>query len=1531
MHRAHPTSILVVSCLCLFACSDDSGQRTVGGDDVAATDGVGGDDVLFPGDTGGGGGDATGATPDGTAGNETSDTSVTPDGEGPCNTFGCPCSSNADCLDELCVEGIDGRVCSRPCVTECPDSGFACVPITLGGDPFNACVPQHPHLCKPCRADSECKNELQPSSTALCLPAPDPKDGSFCASSCANGPCPDGFTCSDVALDGGGTAKQCVPTDGSCECRPSWAAMNLATDCQRENAVGTCGGERTCGLDGLTACDALPATAETCNGTDDDCNGVSDDIAEVACTQEDNGVGACPGVTRCEGGAEICDGVAASNETCNLVDDDCDGETDDGTCGDGLACTDDVCAGVGACDNPIQAGQCVIDGRCVAENEANPDFPCQRCVPAVSQTSWTGDGEGPSCYINGECWPEGAGKPDEPCLRCRPEVSTTTWSPAAAGDVIACDDGNACTKEDTCNGGACLGTAYTCDDGKQCTDNVCDGAGGCEHPVVAGACLIEGACYETGARADATTCRVCDAAANQVAWSAPATALSCDDGEACTSGDVCAGATCAGSAYDCDDMTACTVDSCDGQGGCINTAAEDFCVIDGECYADSATDPANGCQACKVATSISAWTPYAAAEHVACDDDNTCTHTDECTAGQCLGTPYACGDGEPCTKDVCDGAGGCDYPVIEGNCYIGGECYTDGERENATGCNVCDDATPTAWSAATTALSCDDGNLCSNNDVCAGANCGGASYSCDDGATCTADSCDGVGGCDNELQAGSCFIGGVCYNQGQANPQNPCLVCDTAISPLFWSSKPNGAACNDGNACTYGDQCSFGSCLAIPYDCIGQGCCVGDGTCTNTPPVGVIEQCANGIDDDCDGVTDEGQPEVCGNNIDDDCDEQTDESANTWGEVFFARGWRENVTTPTVAIYTSNFDGTFQMPKVIDFPTEAARGIAGVGDFDADRFLDLVVVGWVYGDDHDACLTDADCPDERCVGGGCVPVNCKVVGCASASGTECIDSAEHFNDYTYAGRTNYHDYCSPPTRYYVARETCPEGAVELLEVFTLPPGDFVTAILDVDGDGHLDFVVRKHWSTRRGYVMLNGGDPGNIQFSKIEYRADGTTPMLPMPTNPQLPFGAPCRWAYGISRTSKDLNGDGIVDLVGTCIDSGDDISKPKLWWWQGRGDGSFEPYQQFFDLTGKGTSQFGLFTMNDFNRDGFQDAVGGLDDDGDAGSIWPVLHRSHAIDDWLAGSKAFDVMPTISSGAGNPGSGGGTSQDFDRDGYADLLVAWAPDVPACHPVEAASCVYSDLAVLTNVTSHPCGPGMQCNAASQCEACSSVCPRGAECGTNGCGGTCGSGCEANEICQGYTCVSREACVADCAGKACGDNGCGGVCGICPDGERCNTSGQCVATSSCGTCTNKACGTDDCGMPCVFFKQTYTMPRDTNPRGAEAPTNVPPTRPEIRIQPENPADSQDLICTVSVPSYDLDPVQYQYRWYRRVSQGAPTVFMGEVSNRPVVPASMTTPGHRWHCEVTATDRLEYSPRAVSATVTIQGGIIAVPTE
>ncbi len=75
---------------------------------------------------------------------------------------------------------------------------------------------------------------------------------------------------------------------------------------------------------------------------------------------------------------------------------------------------------------------------------------------------------------------------------------------------------------------------------------------------------------------------------------------------------------------------------------------------------------------------------------------------------------------------------------------------------------------------------------------------------CDDGIDCTLDQCS-WGGCQHELAAGYCLIGGTCYADGQANPANECQVCDWARSQYQWSDRENGTPCTGGT-------CQNGTC-----------------------------------------------------------------------------------------------------------------------------------------------------------------------------------------------------------------------------------------------------------------------------------------------------------------------------------------------------------------------------------------------------------------------------------------------------------------------------------------------------------------------------------------------------------------------------------------------------------------------------------------------------------------------------------------------------------------------------------------------
>ena len=91
---------------------------------------------------------------------------------------------------------------------------------------------------------------------------------------------------------------------------------------------------------------------EICNGKDDDCDGETDEVVGVGDACNVGGVGACnnPGVLTCEGAVDdpICSTaeVRPIGEICNGVDDDCDGATDEE-----IAIVEAICAvGQGICE-----------------------------------------------------------------------------------------------------------------------------------------------------------------------------------------------------------------------------------------------------------------------------------------------------------------------------------------------------------------------------------------------------------------------------------------------------------------------------------------------------------------------------------------------------------------------------------------------------------------------------------------------------------------------------------------------------------------------------------------------------------------------------------------------------------------------------------------------------------------------------------------------------------------------------------------------------------------------------------------------------------------------------------------------------------------------------------------------------------------------------------------------------------------------------------------------------------------------------
>ncbi len=141
-----------------------------------------------------------------------------------------------------------------------------------------------------------------------------------------------------------------------------------------------------------------------------------------------------------------------------------------------------------------------------------------------------------------------------------------------------------------------------------------------------------------------------------------------------------------------------------------------------------------------------------------CNDNNLCTASDTCSGGACVGGPALnCDDGKLCTSDSCNPQTGCVHTALPGCCSQNSDCA--------------------------------DNNLCNGTERCnlaTGSCIPGKPLSCEDGNSCTDDSCD---------------------------PQKGCVYTH------------NSAPCDDGLFCNGHDTCGDGSCSVHSGDPCKQLTC----------------------------------------------------------------------------------------------------------------------------------------------------------------------------------------------------------------------------------------------------------------------------------------------------------------------------------------------------------------------------------------------------------------------------------------------------------------------------------------------------------------------------------------------------------------------------------------------------------------------------------------------------------------------------------------------------------------------------------
>ena len=149
-------------------------------------------------------------------------------------------------------------------------------------------------------------------------------------------------------------------------------------------------------------------------------------------------------------------------ETCNGVDDDCDGEIDELTCDDGDPCTYDVCIpGAGCAIDPSVVICCTSDGDCWDGNSCT----LESCVDGAC--SYELDLPGICCFSEADC-DDGNACTDDPCVGsyCQHYAAD---APGCCSITADCDDGNPCTV-DLCDQHICLHVDDCCTSDAECTD-----------------------------------------------------------------------------------------------------------------------------------------------------------------------------------------------------------------------------------------------------------------------------------------------------------------------------------------------------------------------------------------------------------------------------------------------------------------------------------------------------------------------------------------------------------------------------------------------------------------------------------------------------------------------------------------------------------------------------------------------------------------------------------------------------------------------------------------------------------------------------------------------------------------------------------------------------------------------------------------------------------------------------------------------------------------------------------------------------